>query len=148
MKVRCMGCMEEYDGDFDVCPFCGYVKGTAAREAYHISPGSELHDRYIIGKVLGFGGFGITYLGYDTVLQMKVAIKEYMPSEFSTRRPTEKIVTIYSGEKEEQFQAGLENLINEGKRLAKFQEEPDIVHIFDCFKENNTAYIVMEYLEG
>ncbi len=147
-KVRCMGCMEEYDGEFEICPYCGYIRGTEAREAYHIAPGSRIHRRYIIGRVLGFGGFGITYLGYDTDLEMKVAIKEYMPSEFSTRRPTETKVTVYTGEKEEQFQAGLTNLINEGKRLAKFQQEPDIVHIFDCFQENNTAYIVMEYLEG
>ena len=148
MKTRCMGCMEEFEDQFDICPYCGYVKGTPAREAYHIIPGTVLHERYIIGKVLGFGGFGITYLGYDRLLNMKVAIKEYMPSEFSTRMPTQTVVTVYSGEKEEQFQAGLKNIIEEAKRLAKFQNEPDIVHVFDCFQENNTAYIIMEYLEG
>jgi beta-lactam-binding protein with PASTA domain len=140
--------MEEFEDQFDICPYCGYVKGTPAREAYHIIPGTVLHERYIIGKVLGFGGFGITYLGYDRLLNMKVAIKEYMPSEFSTRMPTQTVVTVYSGEKEEQFQAGLKNIIEEAKRLAKFQNEPDIVHVFDCFQENNTAYIIMEYLEG
>ena len=148
MKTRCMGCMEEFEDQFDICPYCGYVKGTPAREAYHIIPGTVLHERYIIGKVLEFGGFGITYLGYDRLLNMKVAIKEYMPSEFSTRMPTQTVVTVYSGEKEEQFQAGLKNIIEEAKRLAKFQNEPDIVHVFDCFQENNTAYIIMEYLEG
>lgn len=148
MKTRCMGCMEEFEDQFDICPYCGYVKGTPAREAYHIIPGTVLHERYIIGKVLGFGGFGITYLGYDRLLNMKVAIKEYMPSEFSTRMPTQTVVTVYSGEKEEQFQAGLKNIIEEAKRLAKFQNEPDIVRVFDCFQENNTAYIIMEYLEG
>lgn len=148
MKTRCMGCMEEFDEAFDICPYCGYMRGTPAQEAYHITPGTMLHERYIIGRVLGFGGFGITYLGYDTRLNMKVAIKEYMPSEFSTRMPTQTVVTVYSGEKEEQFQAGLKNIVEEAKRLAKFQNEPDIVHVFDCFKDNNTAYIIMEYLEG
>ncbi len=148
MNTRCMGCMEEFDEAFDICPHCGYMRGTPAQEAYHITPGTVLHERYIIGRVLGFGGFGITYLGYDTRLNMKVAIKEYMPSEFSTRMPTQTVVTVYSGEKEEQFQAGLKNIVEEAKRLAKFQNEPDIVHVFDCFKDNNTAYIIMEYLEG
>lgn len=148
MKTLCMGCMEEYDDQFDVCPHCGYIKGTPAKEAYHIAPGSILEQRYIVGRVLGFGGFGITYIGYDKLLEHKVAIKEYMPSEFSTRMPDQQYVTIYSGEREEQFKTGLQKVLDEAKRLAKFQSEPGIVHIFDCFEANNTAYIIMEYLDG
>lgn len=129
-------------------PLLRLCKRNACPGSISYYTGNRLHERYIIGKVLGFGGFGITYLGYDRLLNMKVAIKEYMPSEFSTRMPTQTVVTVYSGEKEEQFQAGLKNIIEEAKRLAKFQNEPDIVHVFDCFQENNTAYIIMEYLEG
>lgn len=143
-----MGCMEVYDDQFDVCPFCGYVHGTPAKEAYHIMPGSVLAGRYTIGRVLGFGGFGITYIGYDQVLETKVAIKEYMPGEFSTRMPNQLAVTIYSGEREEQFKDGMLKILDEARRLAQFQNEPNIVHIFDCFEANNTAYIVMEYLDG
>ena len=148
MNRRCMGCMEVYDAQYEVCPFCGYIHGTPPKEAYHITPGSILEGRYIIGRVLGFGGFGITYLGYDQTLQTKVAIKEYMPGEFSTRMPNQQVVTVYSGEREEQFREGMRKIIDEARRLAKFQDEPNIVHIYDCFEANNTAYIVMEYLEG
>ena len=143
-----MGCMEVYDDQFDICPFCGYVHGTPAREAYHIIPGAVLAGRYTIGRVLGFGGFGITYIGYDRVLETKVAIKEYMPGEFSTRMPNQLLVTVYSGEREEQFKDGMLKIIDEARRLAQFQDEPNIVHIFDCFEANNTAYIVMEFLDG
>ena len=148
MKRRCMGCMKEYDAQYEVCPYCGYIHGTPPKEAYHITPGSILQGRYIIGRVLGFGGFGITYIAYDQVLQTRAAIKEYMPGEFSTRMPNQQMVTVYSGEREEQFREGMRKIIDEARRLAKFQDEPNIVHIYDCFEANNTAYIVMEYLEG
>lgn len=148
MNRRCMGCMEVYSDQFEVCPFCGYIHGTPAREAYHITPGSLLKKRYQVGRVLGFGGFGITYLGYDLVLEQKVAIKEYLPSEFSTRMPDQQAVTIYSGDSEEQFKAGLKKMMDEARRLAQFQSEEEIVHIYDCFEANHTAYIIMEFLDG
>ena len=87
MKRLCMGCMQEYDEKYDICPFCGYAYGTPPKEAYHMTPGTVLNEKYIIGKVLGFGGFGITYIAFDKILEQKVAIKDYMPGEFSTRMP-------------------------------------------------------------
>ena len=148
MKRLCMGCMHEYDAKYDVCPFCGYVYGTPPKEAYHMTPGTILNNKYIIGKVLGFGGFGITYIAYDKILEQRVAIKEYMPGEFSTRMPEQSTVTVFSGEREEQFREGLKKIEEEAKRLSKFSSVPNIVHIFDCFQANNTVYIVMEYLDG
>lgn len=148
MAKRCMGCMEEFQEDFHFCPNCGYEDGAPPKEAYHLKPGSMLKGRYIVGRVLGFGGFGVTYIGYDTVLNHKVAIKEYLPGEFATRMPDQQSLTVYSGEREEQFIAGMEKFLDEARRLAKFQSEPGIVHIYDCLEENYTAYIVMEYLEG
>ena len=140
--------MELVDDGARVCPFCGFVEGTPAEEAIHMQPGTLLHDRYIIGRVLGFGGFGVTYIAWDEVLEQKVAIKEYLPNEFSTRMPGQSVITIFSGDKKEQFNDGLLKFLDEAKRLAKFQNEPGIVKIFDSFGENGTAYIVMEYLEG
>ena len=148
MAKRCMGCMEVYGEVFEVCPHCGYVDGTPAEEAVHMQPGTLLYDRYIIGRVLGFGGFGVTYIGWDGKLEQKVAIKEYLPSEFSTRMPGQSGVTVFGGNKYEQFHDGMEKFVDEAKRLAKFQNEPGIVKIFDSFTENDTAYIVMEYLDG
>lgn len=146
--IRCMGCMEEFDDALDTCPYCGYKRGTPPREAYHLPPETILNGRYIVGKVLGFGGFGVTYIGWDCVLEHKVAIKEYLPSDFSTRVPGETNVSVFTGEPAEQFEAGLHSFIDEAHRLAQFNHENGIVHIFDAFAENNTAYIVMEFLDG
>ena len=146
--TRCMGCMKEYEDGLTVCPHCGYRQGTPAREAYHLPPETILSGRYLVGRVLGFGGFGTTYIAWDLVLEKKVAIKEYMPSDFATRAPGETQLSVYDGELGEQFEAGLKSFIDESRRLAKFNHEDGIVHIFDSFLENGTAYIVMEYLEG
>ena len=148
MSKRCLGCMELYEDEFQICPHCGYVVGTNAEEAIHMEPGSLLNDRYIVGKVLGYGGFGVTYIGWDGKLEQKIAIKEYLPSEFSTRMPGQTQVTVFNGEKNEQFHDGLKKFVEEAKRLAKFQNEAGIVKVFDSFVENETAYIIMEYLDG
>ena len=145
---RCLGCMEQYDDALNVCPHCGYVCGTPAEESIHMQPGTLLHDRYIVGRVLGYGGFGVTYIGWDGKLEQKVAIKEYLPGEFSTRMPGQSQVTVFNGDKSEQFRDGLKKFVEESKRLAKFQNEAGIVKIFDSFEENETAYIIMEYLDG
>lgn len=145
---KCMGCMEEFDENQTLCPHCGYEEGTMPAEVYHMEPGSILAKRYIVGKTLGYGGFGVTYIGYDAELERKVAIKEYLPGEFSTRVPGQTQVTIYDGERKEQFQSGIEKFMDEAKRLAKFQDTEGVVHIYDSFLYNDTAYIIMEYIDG
>ena len=148
MLTRCHNCFDEYDPALGKCPHCGYVPGAPAEEAIHMDPGSLLRNRYAIGKVLGFGGFGVTYLAWDVKLEQKVAIKEYLPGEFSTRMPGQSRISVFSGDKAEQFTDGMHKFVEEARRLAHFQNEPGIVTVFDSFEENNTAYIVMEYLEG
>ncbi len=130
------------------CHCCGY-DGTESQNPHYLEPGSTLSSgRFRIGQVVGAGGFGVTYLAWDVNLTRRVAIKEYMPGEFSTRMPGSTILTVYGGEKREQFEAGMLKFHDESERLSRFTEVPGIVQIFDCFYENNTAYIVMEYLEG
>lgn len=148
MKQLCFGCMQSYDTEFDVCPHCGYVQNTPPKEAYQIVPGTTLHERYLVGRVLGSGGFGITYIGYDLILAKKVAIKEYFPVQLATRMPAQTKVTVYTGEKQEQFTAGMKKALDEGKRLAEFRQVKGITQILDFFEENATAYIVMELLQG
>ena len=148
MKTRCLGCMAEYEKEYGLCPHCGYEQGTQADSALHMQPGSILNDRYLIGKVIGYGGFGVTYIGWDMKLQQRVAVKEYLPSEFATRAVGQTQVTVFGGNKSEQFAGGLAKFVEEAKRLIRFQNEPGIVHVFDSFEANNTAYIVMEYLDG
>ena len=147
MKM-CLGCFERIKNDAAVCPYCGFKEGSPPEEAVHMEPGTLLADRYIIGRVMGYGGFGVTYIAWDKRLEKKVAIKEYMPSEFSTRMPGQTKITIFNGTKNEQFNDGLNKFVDEAKRLSKFQTESGIVKIFDCIGENGTAYIIMEYLDG
>ena len=148
MAKRCLGCMKAYKVEYELCPYCGYRNGSAPDAPYHIKPGTVIGEKYIIGKSLGYGGFGVTYVGYDEELQRKVAIKEYLPSEFATRTPGDKRLTLFSGDKEEQYKIGLKRFSDEAKRLAKFSSEEGIVREYDIVEENGTAYIVMEYLEG
>ena len=146
--TRCLGCMELHSREYEICPECGYVSGMMPENPLHIYPGTYLKNRYIIGKVIGSGGFGITYIAWDTLLKTKVAVKEYLPSEFSTRSSGQTKVTVFTGDKTVQFTDGKDKFVDEAKRLAKFQNESGIVKIFDSFEENNTAYIIMEYLDG
>ena len=148
MVTRCLGCMEEYDNTYGLCPHCGFEPDTSVDSPIHMQPGVILHGRYLIGKVLGFGGFGVTYIGWDFTLQQKVAIKEYLPSEFATRLVGQTRVSVFGGKKEEQFGDGMNQFVEEAKRLAQFQNEEGVVRIYDSFAENNTAYIIMEYLDG
>lgn len=107
--------------------------------------GYKLHW-YEIESVLGQGGFGITYLARDTNLDRKVAIKEYLPSDFAVRE-TDSSVHPLSGNTQPQFEWGLDRFISEAKVLSKF-EHPNIVRVFAVFEENNTGYLIMPYEEG
>lgn len=147
MKI-CFGCFEQYDDAFDMCPHCGYVEGTEPEFAMYMRPGTILQERYVIGVALGHGGFSVTYLAWDALLQHKVAIKEYLPSEYATRAPGESRLKVFTGKPGEYFRFGREKFLDEARRLSNFQNEAGVVHVFDCFEENGTAYLVMEYLEG
>jgi serine/threonine protein kinase len=140
--------MEQYDNLLTKCPYCGTSENIQNSESMHIPMGVKLQDRYIVGAALGDGSFGITYIGWDTLLEHKVAIKEYMPNEFSTRALGERHVTIFQGKKAEQFVSGKLKFYDEAKRLAKLNSINGIVHVYDAFEENDTAYIIMELLEG
>ena len=109
--------------------------------------GALLNGRYMTGKVLGVGGFGITYLGYDLTLEIKVAVKEYMPSGLATRH-SDKYSVALTGRGQEDYQNGMERFLEEARILAKLQNTPNIVSVQNYFKENNTAYFVMEYIDG
>lgn len=148
MNKRCLGCMQEYGTQYELCPHCGTVVGSPAKEPYHLPPGTCLQKKYLIGHTLGYGGFGVTYLAWDMTADRAVAIKEYLPAELSTRVPGSTQTTIFSDEKGTQFQAGKEKFYDEAQKLAALGDTPGIVKIYDTFPANGTAYIVMEHLKG
>ncbi len=146
----CMGCMSEIQSKEHPCPHCGWQADDEERlSPHHLLSQTILNGKYLIGRVLGEGGFGITYLGWDLNLDMKVAIKEYYPAGFVTRENTvTTTVTPFSGDRREAYLSGLDKFVGEAKSLAKFYALPGIVSVKDFFKENGTGYIVMEYVEG
>ncbi len=145
---RCLGCMREFDNEYELCPYCGYIVGTEPEQKNHLQGGTVLADRYVVGKVLGCGGFGITYIAWDNRLQRPVAIKEFFSNALSTRNQGETVVSCYNEKSAKYFNDGVRKMLDEGKRLSKFHRNENIVDVYDYFEENNTAYIVMEYLEG
>lgn len=114
-------------------------------ELHALQPGYMLHE-YQIDKKLGEGGFGITYLAIDKHLDMRVAIKEYLPSDFAMRQ-NDVTIAPKSPALKEGFDWGLNAFIDEAKTIAQF-DAPNIVKIHRFFKANGTAYIVMEYCDG
>ncbi|MBD5394192.1 MAG: protein kinase [Lachnospiraceae bacterium] len=119
---------------------------------YYLPTNTMLQKRYRINTVLGEGGFGITYSGWDVTLNIPVAIKEYYPSGLVTRNATlgktTQVVPVASAKYGTQFRDGIDRVLDEARRMAKFRNTPGIVGIYDFFEANNTAYIVMEYVNG
>lgn len=119
------------------------------KNSYSLQRNTGLIGRYVIQKVLGQGGFGITYLGIDKLYGNKVAIKEYYPQEIAMRKAQyEDVVTVTSIEEKNNYDKGKKRFLDEAQVMARFNKNEGIVKILDFFEANNTAYIVMEYLEG
>ncbi len=143
----CFDCFTD-KGSHNSCPHCGYAPDNSKEAALYLAPGTLLSSKYLVGKVLGQGGFGITYLGWDTNLDIRIAIKEFFPQGLVSRVPGENSVVSYTGTIKDQFSFGVESFLREAKTLARFEHHPNIVTVRDFFKENNTAYMVMSFIEG
>ena len=116
---------------------------------YCLRKGTRLIGRYTVEGVLGQGGFGITYLGMDELHKKKVAIKEFFPQGIVTRNiEYEDTVTVTLVGEKENYDKGKERFLKEAQTMAMFIKDKGIVKALDFFEINNTAYIVMEYLEG
>ena len=120
-----------------------------AQAPHLLKSGTVLYNKYRIEKVIGQGGFGITYLGVDCSISQKVAIKEYYPNGFSRRNISDGMTVMpVHGDKSSFFQSGKSKFIDETRRLSRFSMFPEIVTAKDFFEENGTAYIIMEFIEG
>ena len=147
-KHFCPYCMNPVS-DSDSCPSCGLTAGTYTPNQNHLPPGTILNDRYLVGRVLGEGGFGITYIGCDLRLEMKVAIKEYFPVDKAQRISEVSLeISVPSTHAQQSFRSGKERFLEEARVMARMDKQPEIVGVRDFFECHNTAYIVMEYVEG
>ncbi len=131
------------------CPTCGLTQGAYSPAPHHLPPGIILAKRYLVGRVLGEGGFGITYIGCDLRLEVKVAIKEYFPRDWASRYADSSLtVSTRTGKGDRSYDQGLKKFLYEARVMARMEKHPQVVTVRDFFEANNTAYIVMEYVEG
>ncbi len=142
----CPGCMAKTAPVDGKCPVCG-CNVNMENAPHQLPVNTILYGRYIVGRVLGAGGFGITYIGYDLKLDGRVAIKEYYPSGAANRSVSLTVYPTAEGNGNP-FETGKERFLKEARVLSGFIEDSSIVTLRDYFEENGTAYIVMEYLDG
>lgn len=126
------------------CPHCKKDESSFDFHPLYLKPKTILKAQYLIGKVLGQGGFGITYLGVDIHLHKFVAIKEYLPTTLATREETH-VIPLQNHTKN--FRKGLHSFLEEAQHLARFNH-PHIVRVLNYFEDNKTGYMVMEYIDG
>lgn len=147
-KNFCYYCMSAVSED-GTCPVCGLTAGTYQPAPHHIPPGTILMNRYLFGRVLGEGGFGITYLACDLRLDLKVAIKEFFPTDKATRHAASSLeVTTYTSAVPDGYENSKRKFLTEARTMAKMEKQVEVVGVRDFFELNNTAYIVMEYVDG
>ena len=147
-QTLCYNCFQHIQDPAAPCPYCGFdLEENRQKFPVALRAGTVLNNRYIVGRVLGQGGFGITYVAFDTQLQTRMAIKEYMPSDIATRVEGT-TVSIMMDTKSDDFTYGAERFQEEARTLAKFIGHPNIAGVSSYFDENDTSYFVMDYIEG
>lgn len=146
--IRCFGCMEQ--ARTYPCKRCGYDPSLDLPEPFQLRPGVILNGKYVVGKVLGQGGFGITYIGWNLAQDTKVAIKEYFPAGQVMRDSTSKnhIHWFTTSQAKWARADGLDKFLKEALKMSKVRNIPEVVRVQDMFQENGTAYIVMDFVEG
>lgn len=145
-RTLCSGCFSALKKE--PCKKCGFSEESYSPDGIALPCGTILMGNFIIGRVIGKGGFGITYLAYDVKYGKIIAVKEYFPIEFSLREPDGIGIMVRDRKSAELFKHGAEKFYNEASFVSKFSGNPNIVQVYQFFYENNTAYFTMEYLSG
>lgn len=147
LQKICMNCL---NGTLhgDICSYCHKNSREAAlRPANTLPVRYMLGGQYYLGKVIGNGGFGITYLAWDCVKQKRVVVKELYPKQDVQRRQADGAVLPLPGQ-EGFFEKCRQRFKEEAQVLYSFHKEPSIVDVYRLMEENNTVYYSMEYLSG
>ena len=133
VEVTCPGCFHPREWDIaGVCPVCHYRAGLEGRSGALLPVGTQLKG-YVVGEKLGQGGFGITYRGFDLTLKMKVAIKEYYPSDLVGRSTDRKTVVLNSPEHGDLFHYGRRTFLQEARTVAQLRH-PHLVRVLNFFE--------------
>lgn len=148
LDYLCMGCMREKKEWTPVCPFCGYDGVNTANKENQLPTWTLLNNSYLIGKSLGEGGFGTTYLSFDINLHKKMVIKEFFLDGYAYRVPGDLNVYTYQDQRGDMFVKQKNKFVEEARILAQIDEQPGIVKVISYFEANRTAYIAMEFIEG
>ena len=159
----CMGCMTELQWPGMPCPKCGFDIRKYQKPKNSLPPYEILNGKYLLGRVLGIGGFGITYIAWDFYHAKRVCVKEYFPREIAVRNVyghtyseqlsvsllcNTETYTQHWDKIQSAYMKGLEAYIKEAENLSRYYLMPGIVSVRDFFYGNSTAYIVMEYIDG
>ncbi|MCM1578464.1 MAG: serine/threonine protein kinase, partial [Ruminococcus sp.] len=147
-KRLCESCFCEINGDEGVCPVCGFCADGYVPDPLALPIGAKLNDKILIGRVIGKGGFGITYLGYDMRMERIICVKEYYPNGIAYRATGRTEISVNDPKSKEAFDSGAEKFYAEAQMVAQFNGNPNIVSVYDYFKANNTVYLIMEFIKG
>ena len=142
----CYKCMEKFDMDKHICPLCGYDDTTPNNPMY-ITPGTILHDRYLVGILLDCNGEGATYAGYDISTGSRVTIREYMPVNLCTRVRNKATISVNYNNLAK-YKAFMAEYTELNKSLVKLRNNPSLPSVLDMFSENNTTYTIFDCFEG
>ena len=141
----CLGCMNEKEND-GPCEKCGYSNDAPYLPSY-LAPGTILNDRYIVGKLLSYNGEGATYIGFDKVTNTRVTVKEYMPDTLCSRKKGDPQITVDSNQLP-LYKTYMSEFVELNKALMKARSMTHIQTVLDIFPQNNTAYVIFEYING
>ncbi len=142
----CPGCFQE-KGQASICPHCDYDERESRSSIYLRFRTPLAGGKYIVGRDLGAGGFGVTYLAFETQLEILVAIKEYLPRDLVGRDVTGISIETHGRQEKELFHQGIEDFLDEARRVASL-DHVCIVKVREFFKDNGTAYMVMDHYPG
>ncbi|MBQ7704008.1 MAG: serine/threonine protein kinase [Selenomonadaceae bacterium] len=150
----CLGCMNMLPHPKATCPNCGWSRNSSQNNTFQLQQNSTLKNpdngnEYLIGSALGNGGFGIVYIAWDESNNRRVAIKEYFPTQFVARTQASTVVLQNDSQANRDFyEKQKKRFRQEAVKMQMFNDSPNVVNVFDYFEQNNTAYIVMEFIEG